>query len=102
MMLDDLERRNYGTIPYVATSAQLKISLDDSTVPLTAWAHDTFANIKRRCFRAEIVAGYGNDPPCLSLAANTNLNFKIWDAEGNGCNGEAPPSSRLNIRSKHR
>jgi len=28
--------------------------------------------------------------------------FRIWDAEGNGWNGEAPPSSRLNTRSRHR
>ena len=36
MMLEELQRLNYAETPYVITSAQLKILLDDSTARQTA------------------------------------------------------------------
>src|SRR5260370_27362959 len=39
-------------VPHASTSAQSKISLDDSTARRTAWARGTFVNTKPSCFRS--------------------------------------------------
>ncbi len=55
--LRKMMRRNSSVViipkvPHASTSAQLKVSLDDSTARRTAWARGTFVNTKPSCFRS--------------------------------------------------
>src|SRR5712671_956158 len=52
MMLEELERRNYSEATTRCTSAQSKISQDDSSVLQMVWVRNTFVNIRPSCSRS--------------------------------------------------
>jgi hypothetical protein len=50
LMLEELQRLNTLTKLYAVISIPSRISLDDSTVPRTAWVLGTFVNIRPSYF----------------------------------------------------